>query len=34
MERKPNAEERRRELCDAAIELLAEEGAPSDGISS
>lgn len=27
MKRKPNAEERRRELCDAAIELLAEEGA-------
>jgi DNA-binding transcriptional regulator YbjK len=27
MRRKPNAEERRRELCDAAIELLAEDGA-------
>ncbi|WP_234817680.1 TetR/AcrR family transcriptional regulator [Mycolicibacterium sphagni] len=25
--RKPNAEERRRELCDAAIDVLAEEGA-------
>jgi DNA-binding transcriptional regulator YbjK len=27
MRRKPNAEQRRRELCDAAIELLAEDGA-------
>jgi len=27
MRRKPNAEERRRNLCDAAIELLAEDGA-------
>jgi hypothetical protein len=27
MRRKPNAEERRRDLCDAAIELLAEDGA-------
>jgi DNA-binding transcriptional regulator YbjK len=27
MNRKPNAEQRRRELCDAAIELLAEDGA-------
>jgi DNA-binding transcriptional regulator YbjK len=27
MRRKPNALERRRELCDAAIELLAEDGA-------
>ena len=27
MRRKPNVEERRRELCDAAIELLAEDGA-------
>jgi DNA-binding transcriptional regulator YbjK len=27
MKRKPNAEERRRDLCDAAIELLAEDGA-------
>lgn len=27
MRRKPNPEQRRRELCDAAIELLAEEGA-------
>ena len=27
MRRKPNAEERRRELCDAAIELLAQDGA-------
>jgi DNA-binding transcriptional regulator YbjK len=25
--RKPNAEERRRDLCDAAIELLADDGA-------
>ncbi len=27
MRRKPNADQRRRELCDAAIELLAEDGA-------
>ncbi len=27
MRRKPNVEERRRDLCDAAIELLAEDGA-------
>jgi DNA-binding transcriptional regulator YbjK len=27
MRRKPNVEQRRRELCDAAIELLAEDGA-------
>jgi DNA-binding transcriptional regulator YbjK len=27
MRRKPNAEQRRRDLCDAAIELLAEDGA-------
>jgi DNA-binding transcriptional regulator YbjK len=27
MRRKPNVEARRRELCDAAIELLAEDGA-------
>jgi DNA-binding transcriptional regulator YbjK len=27
MRRKPNAAERRRNLCDAAIELLAEDGA-------
>ena len=27
MRRKPNVESRRRELCDAAIELLAEDGA-------
>jgi DNA-binding transcriptional regulator YbjK len=27
MRRKPNAEQRRRDLCDAAIELLAAEGA-------
>lgn len=27
MTRKPNIEQRRRELCDAAIELLAEDGA-------
>jgi DNA-binding transcriptional regulator YbjK len=27
MRRKPNAEQRRRDLCDAAIELLAEGGA-------
>jgi DNA-binding transcriptional regulator YbjK len=27
MRRKPNADERRRDLCDAAIELLAEDGA-------
>lgn len=27
MKRKPNAEERRRVLCDAAIEILAEDGA-------
>ena len=27
MRRKPNADERRRELCDAAIQLLADEGA-------
>jgi DNA-binding transcriptional regulator YbjK len=27
MRRKPNAEERRRDLSDAAIELLAEDGA-------
>jgi len=27
MKRKPNAAERRRELCDAAIELLARDGA-------
>jgi len=27
MRRKPNADERRRELCDAAIELLGEGGA-------
>jgi len=27
MRRKPNVEERRRNLCDAAIELLAEDGA-------
>lgn len=25
--RKPNSEARRRELCDAAIELLADDGA-------
>jgi DNA-binding transcriptional regulator YbjK len=27
MKRKPNADERRRDLCDAAIEILAEDGA-------
>src|SRR3954462_3688746 len=27
MRRKPNVEQRRRDLCDAAIELLAAEGA-------
>jgi DNA-binding transcriptional regulator YbjK len=27
MRRKPNVEQRRRDLCDAAIELLAEDGA-------
>lgn len=27
MRRKPNAEQRRRDLCDGAIELLAEDGA-------
>ena len=27
MRRKPNADARRRELCDAAIQLLADEGA-------
>jgi DNA-binding transcriptional regulator YbjK len=27
MRRKPNVEQRRRELCDAAVELLAEDGA-------
>jgi len=27
MRRKPNAAQRRRDLCDAAIELLAEDGA-------
>src|SRR6478609_2860748 len=27
MRRKPNVEERRRDLCDAAIDLLAEDGA-------
>jgi DNA-binding transcriptional regulator YbjK len=27
MRRKPNVEQRRRDLCDAAIELLAADGA-------